>query len=303
MKWTETRTEHMLASAHGNERTFLDTRVALDKNGVITAIDSRHIDDCGAYPRYEPLGASSGRKCCPASYRFKNMRIDFSQTVTNKCPVGPNRGYSRMQHLWFLERVIDICGHALGIPTDEMRMRNYIRPEEFPYTTPNGCVYDSGNYPEMLEIAKKLIGWDEWKKKQNAAREEGRMIGIGIGTTLDSGTNNFGQARIINPYAPFSGQSKAANAKLDIYGEVVVSLGSVPQGQGHETTASQVVADVLNIPPELRQRRPGFDTEQNVYTGPHGNLCQPVRRHRTFRDSRRCAETENGNEPPGGVRA
>ena len=165
VKWTETRTEHMLASAHGNERTFLDTRVALDKDGVITAIDSRHIDDCGAYPRYEPLGCIIWAQVLPGAYRIKNMRIDFSQTVTNKCPVGPNRGYSRMQHLWFLERVIDLCGHALGIPADTIRMRNYIQPEEFPYTTPNGCIYDSGNYPEMLKIAKGLIGWDDWKEK------------------------------------------------------------------------------------------------------------------------------------------
>ena len=70
------------------------------------------------------------------AYRFKNARIEFIQTVSNKCPVGPNRGYSRMQHLWFLERIVDICGHEIGIAPDEMRLRNYIRPEEFPYTTP-----------------------------------------------------------------------------------------------------------------------------------------------------------------------
>src|ERR1022692_2698331 len=140
-----------------------------------------------------------------------------------------------------------------------MRLRNYIRPEEFPYTTPNGCVYDSGNYPKMLDVAKDLIGWDDWKKKQAAARKEkdGCMIGIGIGTTLDSGTNNFGQSQIINPYAPFSGNSQGANCKLDIYGEVVVAVGSCPQGQGHETTAAQVVADVLNIHPDLITVRTG----------------------------------------------
>lgn len=273
VKWTETRTEHMLASAHGNERTFLDTRVALDEKGVITAIESRHIDDCGAYPRYEPLGCIIWAQVLPGAYRIRNMRIDFSQACTNKCPVGPNRGYSRMQHLWFLERVIDICSHTLKTPADTMRLRNYIRPDEFPYTTPNGCVYDSGNYPGMLEIAKKLIGWDEWKSKQKKAREEGRLLGIGIGTTLDSGTNNFGQAQIINSYAPYSGQSKAANVKLDIYGEVVVNLGSVPQGQGHETTASQVVADVLGISPEMVNVRPGFDSEANVYTGHTGTYA------------------------------
>jgi CO/xanthine dehydrogenase Mo-binding subunit len=273
VKWVETRTEHITSSAHGNERTFRDTRVALDKNGVITALVSRHIDDCGAYPRYEPLGCVIWSQVFPGVYRFKNARIDFTQAVTNKCPVGPNRGYSRMQHLWFLERVIDICGHELGIPTDEMRLRNYIRPEEFPYTTPNGCVYDSGNYPRMLQVAKERIGWDEWKSKQLAARKEGRLIGIGIGTTLDSGTNNFGQSQIVNPGAPFSGNSQGANCKLDIYGEVVVSVGSCPQGQGHETTAAQVVADVLNIHPDRITVRTGFDTERNVHTGFSGTYA------------------------------
>src|ERR1700681_1307828 len=273
IKWVETRSEHMVSSAHGNERTFRNTRVALDKNGVITAIDSRHIDDCGAYPRYEPLGCVIWSQVFCGVYRFRNARIDFWQAVTNKCPVGPNRGYSRMQHLWFLERVVDICAHELGIAPDEMRLRNYIRPEEFPYITPNGCVYDSGNYPKMLEVAKDLIGWDEWKKKQADAQKEGRIIGIGIGTTLDSGTNNFGQSQIINPYAPFSGNSQGANCKLDIYGEVVVAVGSCPQGQGHETTSAQVVADVLNIHPDLITVRTGFDTERNVHTGFSGTYA------------------------------
>jgi CO/xanthine dehydrogenase Mo-binding subunit len=273
IKWVETRSEHMVSSAHGNERTFRNTRVALDKSGVITAIDSRHIDDCGAYPRYEPLGCVIWSQVFCGVYRFKNARIDFSQAVTNKCPVGPNRGYSRMQHLWFLERVVDICAHEIGIAPDEMRLRNYIRPEEFPYTTPNGCVYDSGNYPKMLEVAKDLIGWDDWKNRQAEARREGRMIGIGIGTTLDSGTNNFGQSQIINPYAPFSGNSQGANCKLDIYGEVVVAVGSCPQGQGHETTSAQVVADVLNIHPDLITVRTGFDTERNVHTGFSGTYA------------------------------
>jgi CO/xanthine dehydrogenase Mo-binding subunit len=273
VKWVETRSEHMTSSAHGNERTFRDTRVALDKNGVITAIASRHIDDCGAYPRYEPLGCVIWSQVFPGVYRFKNARIDFTQAVTNKCPVGPNRGYSRMQHLWFLERVVDICAHELGIPADEMRLRNYIRLEEFPYTTPNGCVYDSGNYPKMLEVAKARVGWDEWKKKQAAAQKDGRFIGIGIGTTLDSGTNNFGQSQIVNPGLPYSGNSQGANCKLDIYGEVVVAVGSCPQGQGHETTAAQVVADVLNIHPDIVTVRTGFDTERNVHTGFSGTYA------------------------------
>ncbi len=273
VKWVETRSEHMNSSAHGNERTFRNTRIALDQDGVITAVVSNHLDDCGAFPRYEPLGAVIWSQVFPATYRFRNARIEFTQVVTNKTPVGPNRGYSRMQHLWFLERCIDICAHELGIPADEMRLRNYIQPHEFPYTTPNGCVYDSGNYPAMLAMAKKLIDYDGWVRRQAEARKQGRMIGIGIGTTLDSGTNNFGQSRIVNPDAPFSGNSQAANVKLDMYGEVVVAVGSVPQGQGHETVSSQVVADVLNLTPDIITVRAGFDTDRNVHTGHTGTYA------------------------------
>jgi 2-furoyl-CoA dehydrogenase large subunit len=181
-----------------------------------------------------------------------------------------------MLQLWFLERVIDICAHTLGIPGDEMRQRNYIKPREFPYTTPNGCVYDSGNYPKMLELAKKQIGWEKWKKQQKQqkkARAEGRWLGIGIGSTLDSGTNNFGQSRIINPHAPFSGQSGAAIVKLDIDGSIVAAVGSVPQGQGHETTTAQVVADILNVHPDMVAVRIGFDTERDVHTGTTGTYA------------------------------
>src|SRR5437667_11348218 len=111
----------MTSIAHGNERTFRDTRVALDKNGVITAITSRHIDDCGAYPRYEPLGCVIWAQVFPGVYRFRNARIGFSKAVTNKRPIGPKRGYSPMQHRWFLERDVDICAQQLGIPPDEKR--------------------------------------------------------------------------------------------------------------------------------------------------------------------------------------
>ncbi|CAG4883624.1 putative Carbon monoxide dehydrogenase large chain [Georgfuchsia toluolica] len=271
VKWVETRTEHMQAGGHGSERVYLDTEVALDKDGVITALRSRHIDDCGAYPRYEPLGCVIWSQVLPACYKLRNIRIDFNQVVTNKGPSAPNRGYSRLQQLWFMERVIDICAHELKIPADEMRLKNYIR--DFPYTTPNGCVYDSGNYPLMLEKAKALIGWDEWKKKQAEARADGRWVGIGIGTTLDSGTNNFGQARIVNSYLPFSGNSEVATIKLDLDGTVVVMLGSTPSGQSHETTTAQVVADELGIRPDMVEVRTGFDTIFNSHGGHSGSYA------------------------------
>ena len=112
-------------------------------------------------------------------------------------------------------------------------------------------MYDSGDLPRSLDIALELINAPEWREKQRElGHGSGKRIGIGIGSTLDSGTNNFGQARIINPDLPFSGNGEAAFVKLDLYGEVNVNLGTTPQGQGHETTAGQVVADVLGMPPE-----------------------------------------------------
>ena len=271
VKWIETRAGHMLAGGHGSERVYLDTEVALDSDGVITAIRSKHIDDVGGYPRYEPLGSVIWSQVLPASYKLRNISINFNQVTTNKGPAAPNRGYSRLPHIWFMERVVDICGHELGIPADEMRLKNYI--EEFPYETPNGCVYDSGDFPAMLARAKEMVGWDEWKKRQEEARNEGRLIGIGIGTTLDSGTNNWGQARYVNPHAPFSGNSTAATVKLDLDGSVVVSLGTFPQGQGHETTAAQVVGEVLGIPPELVHVKTGFDSLNDSHTGQSGTYA------------------------------
>ena len=271
VKWIETRNENLLAGGHGGERTFLDTEVALDADGVITAVRSRHLDDCGAFPRYEPLGCVIWSQVLAATLKVRNLRIDFKQYATNKCPCAPNRGYSRLQHLWFMERVLDICGHQLGIATDEMRQRNYI--SEFPYTTPNGCIYDSGDYHKMLDTAKGLIGWDDWKEKQRQAREEGRWLGIGIGTTLDSGTNNFGQAQIVNPDAPFSGNSEVCSLKIDLDGTIVAALGTVPSGQGHETATAQVVADELGVGPDVVHVRPGTDTARNSHTGHSGTYA------------------------------
>ena len=88
-------------------------------------------------------------------YRWRHIRLEFTQVATNKAPVSPNRGYSRMQHLWFTERVIDIVAHELDLDPVEVRKRNYIRAEDMPYETPNGCVYDSGDYAQMLDIGAR----------------------------------------------------------------------------------------------------------------------------------------------------
>lgn len=273
-KWTEYRTDHMLSAGHGNERVFLDTKVAVMKDGTILGFKTRVFDDAGAYLHYEPLGAVIWSQVSCGCYRFKHIQVDYTETLTNKCPTVPNRGYSRLQHLWLIERIVDIVAHELGFDRVAVRKQNYVQPDEYPYETPNGCVYDSGDLPRSLDIALELVHADRWRERQHElGRGSGKRIGIGIGSTLDSGTNNFGQARIINPQLPFSGNGEAAYVKLDLYGEVNVNLGTTPQGQSHQTTAAQVVADILGVQHDQVHVTAGFDQRQNTYVAFSGTYA------------------------------
>jgi len=271
VQWTEWRTDQHTANAHGNERTFLDVEVAVKADGTMTGFSVKALDDCGAFPRYEPLGCIIWAQVTPGCYEWQNIRVDFTQVCTNKSPVSPNRGYSRMQHLWLTERIIDIVASELDFDPVELRKKNYVKA--FPYETPNGCVYDSGDYGACLDIALDLIGYEGIEARREEARARGKLLGLGIGSTLDSGTNNFGQSQLLNPELQFSGNNEAASAKLDIFGEVVVTLGTVPQGQGHETTASQLVADILGCSAEQVNVRRGHDTWFNTHAGFSGTYA------------------------------
>jgi 2-furoyl-CoA dehydrogenase large subunit len=247
--------------------------VPVKADGTMLGFSVRAIDDCGAFPRYEPLGCIIWAQVTPGCYRWRNIRLDFTQVVTNKSPVSPNRGYSRMQHLWLTERIIDIVAHELGADPVEIRKQNYVRAEDMPYETPNGCVYDSGDYARCLDVALELIGYDRLEEKRRDAESRGKLLGFGIGSTLDSGTNNFGQSTLLNPELQFSGNNEVATVKLDIFGEIVVTLGTVPQGQGHETTAAQVVADILGCSPDDVHVRPGHDSYWNSHAGFSGTYA------------------------------
>jgi CO/xanthine dehydrogenase Mo-binding subunit len=273
VQWTEWRTDFHLSMSHGNERWFQDTEVAVKDDGTLLGFRTRALDDAGAWLRYEPLGGVIWAQVTPGMYRWRHIELDFTQVATNKAPVSPNRGYSRMQHLWFTERVIDIVAHELGLDPVEVRKKNYVRAEDMPYETPNGCVYDSGDYAAMLDLALGLVGYESMEARRADAKERGKLLGVGIGSTLDSGTNNFGQSRLINPELQFSGNNEVATVKLDIFGEIVVTLGTTPQGQGHETTAAQVVADILSCSPDDVHVRAGHDSYWNSHAGFSGTYA------------------------------
>ena len=189
------------------------------------------LDDCGAFPRYEPLGCIIWAQVTPGLYRWRNVRVDFTQVVTNKSPVAPNRGYSRMQHLWLTERICDIVAHELGLDPVEVRKRNYVRADEMPYETPNGCVYDSGDYARCLDIALELIDYDGAASAQapsangQAARHRDRL----------DARQRHEQLRPVaapQPRAPVLGEQRGRDGQARHLRRDRVTLGTVPAGPG-----------------------------------------------------------------------
>ncbi len=273
MRWVETRTEHHWMGGHANERTFLDVRMAIQNDGTVLGLEYRCLDDIGAYSRYEPLGGVIWSQVANACYQIKHLKVDYTTVYTNKGPVHPVRGYSRMQHLWVVERMMDIAAHKLGFDPVEFRLTNYIQPDQYPYTTVNGCVYDSGDLPQSLNKVLDLIDYDKMRALQAERRGTGRRIGIGIGSTLDSGTNNFGQARIINAYLPFAGNTEGGLVRMGQDGSIYAVTGGVAFGQGHETTSAQVIADMLGITPGEVFVHRGGDSSLSAQTGFSGSYA------------------------------
>lgn len=273
MRWTESRTEHHWMGGHANERTFTDVKLAVQDDGMVLGLSYKALDDIGAYSRYEPLGGVIWSQVANACYQLKHLRVDYTSVYTNKGPVHPVRGYSRMQHIWLVERMMDIAATKLGFDPVEFRLKNYVQPDQYPYTTVNGCVYDSGNLPLSLRKALDLIDYDKMRVLQAERKGTGRRIGIGIGSTLDSGTNNFAQARIINAYLPFAGNTEGGLVRMGQDGSIYAVTGGVAFGQGHETTAAQVVADMLGLTPDDIYVHRGGDSSLSAQTGFSGSYA------------------------------
>ncbi|WP_258054980.1 xanthine dehydrogenase family protein molybdopterin-binding subunit [Streptomyces sp. Ru71] len=273
LRWTETRTEHHYMGGHGNERWFHNIKMAVQDDGTVLGLSYDALDDVGAYTRYEPLGGAIWTQVANACYQLKHLKVRYRSVYTNKGPVHPNRGYSRLQHMWVVERMMDIAAHKLGLDPVEFRLQNYVQPDQYPYTTVNGCVYDSGDLPLSLRKALDLIDYDEARRLQGQARGTGKRIGIGIGSTLDSGTNNFAQARLINEHLPFAGNTEGGLVRLGADGSVYAVTGGVAFGQGHETTVAQVVADLLGVGYDDVIVHRGGDSALSAQTGFSGSYA------------------------------
>src|SRR5213080_2322724 len=258
VKWIEDRREHLLASSSGTDRVAY-RELAAKKDGTILGMRFRWLDNVGGYIRSPEPGCSfrpTGNFVGP--YRFQNLEVDASVVMTNKSLTGPNRGYA-CGHLYFeSEGMIDRLADKLGLDPVDVRRRNLVQPDQFPYRTPTGGLYDSGDYPAAFAKALEIAKYAELRREQATARAAGRYVGIGLALAVDPSVSNMGyvaaaldpQFRAKPEYRPKSGAVDAATIKIDPLGRVIAILGTTPQGQGHQTVVAQIVADELGLTPD-----------------------------------------------------
>ena len=257
VKWIEDRREHLLASSTGTDRVAY-RELAARKDGTVLGMRFKWLDNVGGYIRSPEPGCSfrpTGNFVGP--YRFQHLEVDASTVMTNKCLTGPNRGYA-CGHLYFeTEGMMDRLAATLGLDP-EVRRRNLIPAGAFPYRTPTGGLYDSGDYPAALDKAVQLARYDELRREQARARAAGRYFGVGVALAVDPSVSNMGyvataldpQFRAKPEYLPKSGAVDSATVKVDPLGRVLAILATTPQGQGHQTIVAQIVADELGSVPE-----------------------------------------------------
>ncbi|HMH50615.1 MAG TPA: xanthine dehydrogenase family protein molybdopterin-binding subunit [Candidatus Acidoferrum sp.] len=260
VKWIEDRREHLIASSSGTDR-IADRELAARRDGTVLGMRYRWLDNVGGYIRSPEPGCSfrpTGNFVGP--YRFQHLEVDASVVMTNKSLTGPNRGYA-CGHLYFeTESMMDLLAAEVGLDPAEVRRRNLIPADAFPYRTPTGGYYDSGDYAATLDKALEIAKYDELKRERATARAAGRYVGIGLALAVDPSVSNMGyvavaldpQFRAKPEYLPKSGAVDSATVKIDPLGRVTVIMGTTPQGQGHQTIVSQIVADELGLtPPEV----------------------------------------------------
>jgi aerobic carbon-monoxide dehydrogenase large subunit len=240
VKWTEDRREHFVGSTHERKQVHR-VKVGARDDGRIVALETSFLHDSGAYCPYGLIIPVITAAQLPGPYRLDNYRYDFTALHTNRVPTSPYRGAGRPHAAFVMERVMDRLAAELGIDRAEIRRRNLIQPDEFPYdvgvTFQDGgrTVYDSGNYPEGLDRLLAEIGYEGFEAEREAARAEGRRIGLGLACYVE-GTG-------IGPYE---------GAAIDVHadGTVTVATGLATSGQGHQTIFAQIVADELGAPIE-----------------------------------------------------
>jgi aerobic carbon-monoxide dehydrogenase large subunit len=245
VRWTGDRLEDLASTSHGFDE-IVDAELGLNAEGGIVALTAEVIGDVGAYSIYpwtaalEPVQVVS---FLPGPYRVPAYRGSVRGVATSKAPMGPYRGVGRPVSTFVMERLIDMAARRLTLDPVELRRRNLVRPDEFPYRTASGIVWDRSGFRETLDAACTAIGYDRLRERQRLLRAEGRYYGIGIGTYAE--LTGIGSRISAAPGMPINTGTETAMLRLDSTGSVTGSFGIASHGQGLETTLAQVIADTL----------------------------------------------------------
>jgi aerobic carbon-monoxide dehydrogenase large subunit len=274
VKWVEDRSENLMST--GFARDYVMHAEMCSKGGKITGLRVDVIADHGAFDSTaQPTKFPAGffHICC-GSYELEASHVKVKAVYTNKAPGGVayRCSFRITEAVYLVERMVDALALEMEVDPIELRMRNFIGPDQFPYETTTGWTYDSGNYAETMKVAMDIAGYDDLRREQAEKRARGELMGIGVAFFTE------GVGAGPRKHMDILGLSMNDGADLRVHpsGKAVVSISAQTQGQGHETTFAQIVAEELGIPPEDVQVRHG-DTDRSPYgLGTYGSRSTPV---------------------------
>ena len=248
VKYTESRSESMMSGHHGRDQIQYITLTAR-RDGTFTGLDVHLLSNMGAYLRLVTPGIPLlGAFMFNGSYKFDAYRFVCDGVFTTKTPTDAYRGAGRPEATFAIERIVDEMAVELGMDPMELRRKNWIKQDEFPFTTISGITYDSGNYEAATGKALQLMGWDDLRREQADRLARGDSVRLGLGISTFTELCGWAPSRLLGALRYAGGGWDHASVRLLPTGKVEVVTGTSPHGQGHETAWSQIVADRLGVP-------------------------------------------------------
>jgi carbon-monoxide dehydrogenase large subunit len=275
VKWTALRSESFMSDAHGRDH-LTHCELALDPGGKFLGLRVSTVANLGAYlstfapaiPTYLYGTLLAGCYQTPAIY------VEVRAVFTNTVAVDAYRGAGRPEAAYLIERLVDAAARETGIDRVELRRRNLIPPDKFPYQTPVALQYDSGNYQATLDAALDRSRWGEFPKRREEAKRRGKLRGIGISTYVEA--CGIAPSAVVGSLGARAGLYESANVRVHPTGSVTVFTGTHGHGQGHETTFAQLVADRLGIPIEQVEISHGDTSKIPFGMGTYGSRSLSV---------------------------
>ncbi len=249
VRFIEDRLENMRGGdMQGPDRIF-DMQAAFDSDGTVRALKIRALDDVGAHAGRAPLQLGKPVSAICGPYRIQAVEYEPISVLTNKTPQEAVRGFGQAPTNFAIERTMDTIARHLGMDRIELRRRNLIANDEFPYRIPSGSSYDSGDYHTVLDKALHAADYPALVKTRDKARSEGRLAGIGIATCLEPSGGNSAFEPLFNPKNDTTTWMDSCLVRVDLSGAITGVMNTSSSGQGHETLVSTVIGEILERDP------------------------------------------------------